>query len=512
MIKERLKKFLNIKVIYLIICFFVMVLFICLRNTHAYYNYEMEPVPIFTSKVGNFSTQDIEEYLESQENSGLETRENMQVRNDRLRRYQGSSVNNYICFGTKDKNECIENQDKYMYRIIGIDTKTQELKIIKKEALDISYSWNRSSDVTWNNSSLYIGLKKSYFLKSSDYSYLQDNNWLIGIADYAYDYGDLISISSYTGTTLLENEKKNWGENVVNSKVSLMYLSDYYLAMGNDANCYSGSSCKTGNWLHISNNDTNYPSDSSGNEWTMSRYNINYSWYISSSGNVSYTSVTNKYLIRPVMYLRSNVKINGSGTEENPFIIEKTALYKRPSSTTGDTSSISKTSDINVMYYIEDHFNLGQYILYNIPPLDVKNNYKLDKSKSNCIPKESSTVNYPDYYINDDGRVTINVSEDKPYQVVCRIYYSFNLTPYEIKDGDIRITTYIESETGSIVTIKNNKTYIADGRIPKGYTMSSYECDNLDNVTTDIIYDETKGFTYTTTGKNTCYAYFDKVS
>ena len=42
--------------------------------------------------------------------------------------------------------------------------------------------------------------------------------------------------------------------------------------------------------------------------------------------------------------------------------------------------------------------------------------------------------------------------------------------------------------------------------------MSSYECDNLDNVTTEITYDETKGFTYTTTGKNTCYAYFDKVS
>ena len=55
MIKEKLKKLLNVKVIYLIICFFVMVLFICLRNTHAYYNYESAWTPIFTGKVGNFS-------------------------------------------------------------------------------------------------------------------------------------------------------------------------------------------------------------------------------------------------------------------------------------------------------------------------------------------------------------------------------------------------------------------------------------------------------------------------
>ena len=38
-------------------------------------------------------------------------------------RYQGASDvvdNNYICFGTKDKNECVNNPDIYMYRIIGI--------------------------------------------------------------------------------------------------------------------------------------------------------------------------------------------------------------------------------------------------------------------------------------------------------------------------------------------------------------------------------------------------------
>ena len=55
MIKDKLKKLLNVKIIYLIVCFLVMVLFICLRSTHAYYNYSTGPVPIFTGKVGNFT-------------------------------------------------------------------------------------------------------------------------------------------------------------------------------------------------------------------------------------------------------------------------------------------------------------------------------------------------------------------------------------------------------------------------------------------------------------------------
>ncbi len=55
MIKEKLKKLLNIKALYFVICIFVIALFICLKNTHAYYNYSTGPVPIFTGKVGNFA-------------------------------------------------------------------------------------------------------------------------------------------------------------------------------------------------------------------------------------------------------------------------------------------------------------------------------------------------------------------------------------------------------------------------------------------------------------------------
>lgn len=53
--KEKLKRLLNVKIVYIIICFFVIILLICLRNTHAFYNYSTDPIPIFTGKVGNFS-------------------------------------------------------------------------------------------------------------------------------------------------------------------------------------------------------------------------------------------------------------------------------------------------------------------------------------------------------------------------------------------------------------------------------------------------------------------------
>ena len=79
-------------------------------------------------------------------------------------------INNYICFGSNDKNDCIfkenekikeekviENLDKYAYRIIGIDVVSGEIKLIKMQALNTAYSWNYETgeQYTWNNTDLY---------------------------------------------------------------------------------------------------------------------------------------------------------------------------------------------------------------------------------------------------------------------------------------------------------------------------------------------------------------------
>ena len=180
----------------------------------------------------------------------------------------------------------------------------------------------------------------------------------------------------------------------------------------------------------------------------------------------------------------------------------------------GDTSPLNQPSDVNVLYYIQNGINLKQYDIYDTPPLDVKSNYVLDEKRSNCIPTDATYQMNGDktYSIKEDGTVTIKVSENTPKQVVCRIYYSFNLTPYEEKDGDVKVIIYLQSDTGDIVTVRNNKYYILGDTVPAGYTMTDYECNNENNITTEVNYDESKGFTFKTTGKNICHTYFDKNS
>jgi len=65
----------------------------------------------------------------------------------KMYRYTGTNEkvdDNYICFGTTDKNECINNSDKYMYRIIGITSEdntmlgleVNQIKLIKNTILE----------------------------------------------------------------------------------------------------------------------------------------------------------------------------------------------------------------------------------------------------------------------------------------------------------------------------------------------------------------------------------------
>ena len=178
----------------------------------------------------------------------------------------------------------------------------------------------------------------------------------------------------------------------------------------------------------------------------------------------------------------------------------------------GDTSPLNQPSDVNVLYYIQNGLDLKKYDVYDTPPLDVKSNYVFDEKRSNCIPADATYEMDGDktYSIKEDGTVTIKVSENTPKQVVCRIYYSFNFTEYEEKEGDVKVIIYLQSDTGDIVTVRNNKYYILGDTVPSGYTMTDYECNNTNNITTEVNYDASKGFTFKTTGKNICHTYFDK--
>ena len=83
-------------------------------------------------------------------------------------RYQGTSelVNdNYICFGTDNKEECTNDEDHYMYRIIGI-TPEGEMKLIKQTPIveegNTIFSWYQAKGAHEDGYVLY-GTKEKGF-------------------------------------------------------------------------------------------------------------------------------------------------------------------------------------------------------------------------------------------------------------------------------------------------------------------------------------------------------------
>ena len=238
-----------------------------------------------------------------------------------LYRYQGvqdannNTVDNYICFGTTNKSDCVGDTDKYMYRIIGINTSGQ-MKLIKKEALNTAYKWNSTGGVEWAHSDLYIGINGSYFLTNIDY--IPDSTWESRIATTSWHYGDITD----NNISAIEMYNTEIGfSNIVSAKIGLMYLHDYYYGLNGGNNCSGSaaySTCRT-SWLHISNNDSAAPSSF---EWIIIRYPNPSAYIISSTGYASWVNMPNNHSVRPVFFLNSNQRItSGNGTITDPYIL-----------------------------------------------------------------------------------------------------------------------------------------------------------------------------------------------
>ena len=279
-------------------------------------------------------------------------------------RYTGSGAvgtstnpNNFICFGTNNKSECTANQDKYMYRVLGVflDSKRKNhVKLIKYKQL-MSAKWNdTATDVNWVDSTLYASLNGSGFLTNTTYDYLQNTTWSNKIENWTWSvvntktYEDQTNNTDYyesssKGIYLNEMHKtssetlcKNRGQTAINcnggewttpsAKIGLMYASDYALSLGSSALALTGSSnastLRTG-WMHPSNNDTT----KNIYEWTLSRYGTVggdfYAWPVTPPGDVNYSNVTNSFGARPVFYLTSDTETSGgSGALDDPFMIQ----------------------------------------------------------------------------------------------------------------------------------------------------------------------------------------------
>ena len=223
-------------------------------------------------------------------------------------------TNNYICFGTTDKTECLNTPETYMYRIIGITSTKDDtlgipansLKIIKATPSSKSQVWhsNKTSDVKWDDSDMKTYLNETFLDDAVDNKWKSGEYWKGLITSQKWYNADQKTKPTATAepTTSQTDE----------SKIGLMYGTDYMNANG----------ASTSNWLFITNGWT---SNTAVAEWTLSRYGYNgsnyYAWYVNTSGYLGNNYLTFTYAVRPVFYLQSEVNLTGQGTVSDPFRI-----------------------------------------------------------------------------------------------------------------------------------------------------------------------------------------------
>lgn len=268
-------------------------------------------------------------------------------------RYSGSNPDNYVSFNGET------------WRIIGIFNVSngtsieQRVKIIRNVSIG-SYSWDSSaSDVNygcgvndWSLADLKTELNTIYYNKISGTCYNFLNNasvacdfssnglgstaksmidnvvWNLGGTVYSnpstapYGLPTNDTYEKERGTTVYTGRPTTW-----TGIVGLMYASDYGYS-STDAGCrtniragltYNSGSynstnakCKNNNWLYTGINS-----------WTLTpNSGSSLAAFVADIGYIDGYGACTAFVVRPVVYLKPNVKItSGTGTSANPYIL-----------------------------------------------------------------------------------------------------------------------------------------------------------------------------------------------
>jgi len=256
-------------------------------------------------------------------------------------RYTGIDLDvddNYVCFGTTDKEECINNPDTYMYRVIGVTSEandtlgleTNQLKLIKYTSIG-KYQWHSDSttDTNWESSTMYTYLQNDV-LNNTTYFPVSWNNKINSVK---WNIGDVqIFDTQLFADALTVYELENELQTTSESKIGLIYISDWYYSFTNTSvDCFS-SSCMS--WII----------DKSVTNWSMTRYSYyagggyTRAFPIGSDGKNYIIYINNRFGVRPVFYLNNDEQyISGDGTLDNPIIISGPIIHTVNVSSTNTT-------------------------------------------------------------------------------------------------------------------------------------------------------------------------------
>ena len=180
---------------------------------------------------------------------------------------------------------------------------------------DIKYQyWNTYNSNNWLNADVKDYLNGEYYnnLNSTAQSQVVAKDWSIGFATY----NDTPSHNLVN--TINDENRKKW-----NGKVALITASEYIRSNSNKNECgttyqiyYNKSGlCKGTTWIHNSNDSF----------WTLTPFDIsNREVFCIQNTNGYFMGVgaNNSMSVKPTIYLSSDIKLSGRGTQSNPYTIE----------------------------------------------------------------------------------------------------------------------------------------------------------------------------------------------
>ena len=345
-------------------------------------------------------------------------------------RYAGTNPNNYVCFGTSDVSECTTNQDKYMYRIIGVfnNSGNNSVKIIKSNYLDSKMKYSSASPKKIESTEtivssfpieIFSNLNNTYFLFNKSYDYMQNDKWVNIINSDLNTTCRTWKFVNQTQYTVIDLYNNKTAEEIFNHEksycsagnytVTLMNISDFILADGD-----GGLSYKTNNG--VINNDS-WITEGGESEWTntyMGAILINQvnGIYAASAygvgGSTKYINSNYEISVRPTMFLKKDVEfINGDGTSNKPFIISNNVKEIIPINIDINISknvlNISLTKGVG---------NLNKYCINN------------KASINDCEWKKISGSSIT-YEMSKSGKYYVHVIDDAGYIAEGSIVYTF---------------------------------------------------------------------------------------
>ena len=237
-------------------------------------------------------------------------------------RYEGTNPNNYIYMVKNGSNE--------LWRIIGLfpdGVNGEEVIRVRKVGYEKA-KYNSNNTNHWPKVTLYTTLSSIYSL--TNYKNTVNYKMYLGGADdditsyTSQDLYDMERMLNSKGTAGKTSSTSYNSAKTFTGSVGLMYPSDYgYGVLASDCartvkpiNYSNTAACKNNNWLF---------QGSSTWQWLISPHSSNASFAFS-VGTMGYMNngdgiVTLSGFFSPVMALKADVTVTGSGTQSDPYVM-----------------------------------------------------------------------------------------------------------------------------------------------------------------------------------------------